>query len=167
MRHILNSGSKSGTALTDAVTYQMKPELGPSFFPTWQGIPPGMPAGDLQIWLRYRDVGLSLWHRMYFNVRIGDPIFLEENYPEEIREMAQALSRRRIDVVGETMITWYLIELKYNAGTEALGQILMYRALWESDPPDNRLVKLFIITDRANKDLSAVCPIYGVELVVV
>lgn len=145
----------------------MKPDLGTPFLASWEGIPPAMPSGDFEIWERYREIAAELFQRVYFNVRVGEPIPVDETLPPEIIVMAVATSRRRIDVVGETEKIWWLVELKYNAGTEALGQILMYKALWKSDPPDDRPVATVIVSDRANKDLSLACKIYGVELLVV
>ena len=145
----------------------MKPELGASFDSKWEGIPPAIPSGDLEIWLRYRPLIAEAFEHVYFNVRVGEPVPVAEDLPSEIKFMAEAVSRRRIDVVGETKDSWHLIELKYNAGAEALGQILMYKALWKIDPPDDRLVKTVIVSDRANKDLALSCRVYGVELVVV
>lgn len=145
----------------------MKPDLSVSFAASWEGIPPGMPAGDLGIWLRYRPKVADLFERVYFNVRVGEPIPFSEDLPPEIALMAEAVSRRRIDVVLERPTAWHLIELKYMAGAEALGQILMYKALWKIDPPDDRLVVPIIVSNIANKDLSLACKVYGVELVVV
>lgn len=145
----------------------MKPDFANSFIATWQGVPPGMPAGDLLIWFRYRAQAAKLFDRLYFNVRVGEPIIFDVDFPPEIIDMSIAISRRRIDVVGETPTDWCLIELKYNAGAESLGQILMYKALWLQDPPDARAVSLTIISDRANKDLVYACKYYNVDLIVV
>jgi len=145
----------------------MKPELHVSFSASWEGMPPGMPAGDLGIWLRYRPRIVDHFDRVYFNVRVGEPVPVDDGLPPEIKIMAEAVSRRRIDVVLERYTAWHLVELKYMAGAEALGQILLYKALWESDPPDDRPVNCIIVSDRANKDLSLACKTYGVELIVV
>lgn len=145
----------------------MKPDLLYSFASDWQGVPPGIPSGDLLIWFRYRAAAAKLFDRLYFNVRVGEPIAIDPDLPPEIIDMAIATSRRRIDVVGETSTDWGLIELKYNAGTESLGQILMYKALWLQDPPDFKAVNMVIVSDRANKDLLYCCKYYNVDLIVV
>lgn len=145
----------------------MKPELGVPFSAAWAGIPPGMPSGDFQVWLRYRDLTASLFEKLYFNVRVGEPVPVAEDLPPEIKEMAIALSRRRIDLVGEKGSGWSLVELKWDAGAEALGQILLYKALWLSDPPDSRPVSLSIVTNAFNKDINIACKVYDVEFLVV
>jgi len=126
-----------------------------------------MPVGDLLIWFRYRHQVAKLFDRLYFNVRVGEPTLFEKDIPPEILDMSIAISRRRIDVVGETPTDWRLMELRHDAGTESLGQILMYKALWFSDPPDARAVSLAIVSDRSNKDLIVACEYYNVDLIVV
>lgn len=145
----------------------MKPELGFPFSASWEGTPPAMPSQDLAIWLRFRDQAAGLFERIYFNVRVGEPVPVAEDLPPEIKALAVALSRRRVDVVGENLSGWSLFELKYNAGTEALGQILMYKALWQSDPPNARPVSMSIVSNIANKDLILACEVYNVKLLVV
>ena len=145
----------------------MKPELGPSFSPEWEGIPPAMPTGDLGIWLRYRSQLLGMYDRVFFNVRVGEPVPVPEGLPPEIEKMAIETSRRRIDVVAEGILDWLIVELKFNAGADALGQILMYKALWLSDPPDTRLVEMAIVSDRENKDLKIACQFYKIKLIIV
>lgn len=145
----------------------MKPELSLPFSSDWQGVPPGMPSGDYLIWLRFAERAAALYDQLYFNVRVGEPVPVAEDLPPEIKAMAVALSRRRIDVVGEKGSDWSLVELKQDAGAEALGQILLYKALWLSDPPDSRPVDLSIVTNSFNKDMNIACKAYDVEFIVV
>lgn len=145
----------------------MKPDLSLSFPPEWQGIPPGIPALDFLVWQNYRDMSSRMFAKLYFNVRVGDPVQVDESLPPEIKAMAVALSRRRIDVVGETHDGWNLIELKYDASTEALGQVLTYQALWLLDPPDSRPISLTIVTHNSNRDIVLACRYYNVRLIVV
>ena len=145
----------------------MKPELTVPFPADWPGIPPGMPSGDFQVWNRWREKAASLFDRLYFNVRVGEPVPVADDLPPEIKAMAVALSRRRIDVVGGKGTDWALVELKQDAGAEALGQILMYKALWLSDPPDARPVSMSVVTNSFNKDMNIACNFYDVEYIVV
>ena len=145
----------------------MKPELGDPFIPGWQGYPPAMPTGDYEIWIRYRHELAGMFDAIYFNVRVGEPTAFPADTPPEMAAMVQSLSRRRIDVAARNKDHWLLVELKFNAGTEALGQILMYKALWDLDPPDPLPVSLAIVSDRANKDLILACKYYNISLIVV
>ena len=145
----------------------MKPELSLPFPADWPGVPPGMPVGDFQVWDRWRVSAAGLFERLYFNVRVGEPIPMDESLPPELKAMSVALSRRRIDVVGEKASGWSLVELKWDAGAEALGQVLMYKALWLSEPPDRRPVSMSVVTNSFNKDMNIACKFYDVEFIVV
>lgn len=145
----------------------MKPNLGTPYDTKWEGVPPAMPAQDYALWRRYRSVLIGEYDRVYFNVRVGEPIPVAEDLPPEIKIFSEAVSRRRVDVVAEKAAGWLLVELKYNAGAEGLGQILLYQSLWKSDPPDDRPVVPLIVSNFANKDLVLGCKFYGVELLVV
>ena len=145
----------------------MTPELSLPFPADWPGIPPGIPSGDFLIWERWRATAAGLFERLYFNVRVGEPVQIDAALAPELQEMAVALSRRRIDVVGEKAHIWYLIELKWDAGAEALGQALLYKALWHSDPPDSRPVEVSIVTNSFNKDINIACNTYDVDYIIV
>ena len=145
----------------------MKPELGNPFVPGWMGYPPAMPTGDYEIWVKYRHELVGMFHDIFFNVRIGEPTPFPADTPPEMAVMVKALSRRRIDVVARNDSHWLLVEFKYNAGTESLGQIMMYDALWRLDPPDNKPTSLAIVSNIANKDLILACKFYNILLIVV
>ena len=145
----------------------MKPDLGPALTVEYNGYPPGMPAGDLIIWSRYQSALAGLYDKLYFNVRVGEPVLFDPDIPPEFAKMATDLSRRRIDVVAENSQCWFLMELKWDAGIESFGQILAYKTLWSSDPPDSRPVKIAIVTNRADRNLIFICKVYGIELIIV
>lgn len=145
----------------------MKPDLTQSFPPSWAGVPAGMPAQDYTIWLRYRPLFASQFTRVYFNVRVGEPAPKIAGLSPEIEKVAEDISRRRIDVVGEKENEWWLLELKALAGTDALGQMVMYKSLWESDPPDGRKVIPCIVTDRADINLTMSARSQGIVVIVV
>ena len=146
--------------------FAVKPELGPGFPPDWLGMPQGIPSGDYLVWQRYREIAKRQFERLYFNVRVGEPLEVSPDFPPEIISMAEAISRRRIDVVGETAAGWKLIELKFIVSAEAFGQILLYKVLWNTDPPDSRPVSLAVVTGRTNRDIVLACIAYDVELIV-
>lgn len=106
-----------------------------------------------------------MFTKIYFNVRVGEPVFLSDSYSTQYQEMATALTRRRIDLVGINAKGWHLLELKLNADVQPLGQILLYNALWRQDPPDARPVKLYIVSNVLNRGLSTACKLYGIQLI--
>ena len=135
----------------------MKPRLGDPFGTDWAGYPAQMSANDMQIWIRFRDEYAKEFKQFYFSCLVGDPVLDAPDLEEEMQRVVEAVSRRRIDVVGEKENEWWLIELRQNAGPGAIGSILTYKTLWEENPPDKRLVTPVIVTDYADKNLVRVC----------
>ena len=116
-----------------------------------------MSANDLQLWISFREDYAKEFKQFYFNCQVGDPILESPELEEEMQIVVDAVSRRRIDVVGEKEGEWWLIELRQNAGPGAIGSILTYKTLWEENPPDKSLVTPVIVTDTADRNLAHVC----------
>ena len=145
----------------------MRPDLTAPFSPTFPRIPPGMLKPDFLIWKRFQAKFSSMFKTVYFNVRIGEPAPVIENLPIEIRKLAEDLSRRRIDIVGETVDNWWIIELKPSAGASALGQAILYRTLWRLEPPDQRPVVAAIVTDQTDVNIAIGARENGIVLIVI
>lgn len=145
----------------------MKPGLVDAFAPDWAGHPQQMSANDYEIWITYRIILPVLIKTIYFNVPVGDPILFSEGLEEDMARVVNAVSRRRIDVVGETDDAWHLIELRWNAGPGAIGSVLCYKALWDEDPPDQKLVIPVIVTNYTDENLIRACKKYGIIMQVI
>jgi len=74
------------------------------------------------------------------------------------------LTAFRADVVGERDSDWTLIELRANAGPGALGSLLVYRDLWNRDPPDERPLGLELVTDELHPDLADIVKANDIKL---
>ena len=60
-----------------------------------------------------------------------------------------------------------LIEIAPGAGTDSLGQLLVYRKLWLSDHPAEATPALLLITDVDRPDIRSVAESEGVEMIIV
>lgn len=145
----------------------MKPGLTDAFLPDWAGHPQQMSANDREIWTTYREILPEVIKSLYFNVPVGDPILFSEGLEEDMVRVVNAVSRRRIDVVGEAYDAWYLIELRWNAGPGAIGSVLCYKALWEEDPPDNKQVTPVIVTNYTDENLIRASKKYNIMMHVI
>jgi len=145
----------------------MKPDLGDPFDPNWGGVPAQMSSNDHQIWMAFRDMAAIEYKNLYFSVHVGEPTLWQEDLEEEMTRMVEYSSRRRIDVVGEKDDAWDILELRMNAGPGALGSVLLYKLLWEQDPPDERPVNPIIVTDVTDTNLLYAAEKLGIRLLVV
>ena len=87
-----------------------------------------------------------------FDVRIGTGRDPGQDFPENIRQMALDLSRRRIDALGQKPSSVDIIEVTGAAGTTTLGQLIAYKELYIKEykpatPPTLVLAARSIQTD--------------------
>ena len=72
---------------------------------------------------------------------------------ETYAQMQGILSKYRIDAVGYDGAFIYIIEVKPNAASSALGQVLAYVKLYERDFSPSLPLKGVIVTDRERPDV--------------
>ena len=58
------------------------------------------------------------------------------------------LYQKKIDVIGYKNNDVYIVEVKPNAGSSALGQVLSYKLLYQNEFQISPPAKLMIITDK-------------------
>jgi len=123
------------------------PDLGRRFEVDFAGYPPHMSAIDFVLWQRFRLRNRLPFVRVYYDVAVGDGAAAGANATPELLAAWSRITRPRVDVVGEGLGAWTLIEIRGAAGPGAIGSLLVYRDLWSADPPDQRPLALWLITD--------------------
>jgi len=142
----------------------MSVELGPSFSPAFEGIPPHISTDDLALWEIFRKRHAKEYVKLYFDVALGSGESSAENVRPSVAAAWNRLTKFRADVVGDTGSEWHLIELRPNAGPGAIGAIQTYSTLWLTAPPDERPLKPIVVTDRCAADIRTVARLAGVEI---
>lgn len=108
---------------------------------------------DIAIWERFIVEHGADFLGFDYDVKVGSgttpPIGTGDNYAR----MQAILSKYRIDCVGYTPNAIYIIEVKPEAGTVAIGQIETYTRLYKRDlNPDKKIIGC-IVTDRILPDM--------------
>ncbi len=132
----------------------MPPNLGPRLPPDWAGVPTRMAAQDFSVWQRARGALSLLVEGWHFDVAVGEGTKPEGATTPDFAAALGELGRKRIDAVGLQTNAWLLVEVRHRAGPGALGAMLLYRSLWERDPPDARPVRALIIAGEVDPDTS-------------
>lgn len=86
-------------------------------------------AEVFRLWLQDK---WASYDRFEFNVRVGAGADPGAQYPENIRRMAVANTQKRIDAVAWVGVQPTIIEVKDYAIQLAIGQVLEYGAVWQS-----------------------------------
>lgn len=142
----------------------MSVQLGPSLPSNWEGIPPHISVDDLTLWETFRRRYASQYEKFYFDVALGSGETVEGAVRPSVADAWKRLTMFRADVVGDTGKEWHLIELRPNAGPGAIGALQTYATLWLTDPPDGRILKPILVTDRCSTDIRRVAGLSGVEV---
>lgn len=99
-----------------------------------------------------------------YNVRIGAGRDPGPNWPPSVREQAIKASQLRIDAVAWNGAAPTLIEVKDRAGASAVGQLITYQAVWDTDHPGLPSPPLILVTNRIQDSILPIVQKAGIRL---
>lgn len=108
---------------------------------------------DIAIWERFIAAHASAFSGFDYDVKVGSGTEPVPGLGPEYRRMQEILSKYRIDVVGHKPNAIYIIEVKPEAGTIAIGQIETYTRLYARDFAPSLPIIGAIVTDRELPDM--------------
>jgi hypothetical protein len=108
---------------------------------------------DIAIWERFIDAHGADFLGFDYDVKVGTGTTPPEGVGHNYARMQTILSKYRIDCVGYTNDAIYIIEVKPEAGTVAIGQIEAYTRLYKRDFQPKLKVIGAIVTDRILPDM--------------
>ena len=141
---------------------KMPTELGNPFETTWRGTPEQMLTSDVPLWHKFLDHFSTKFLKFYYNVRVGGPDVSKIEGDEAIKRMWYLNTAKRLDAIGETANTLWIIEVASSPYLRAVGQMLSYQFLWEKDPKIKKPIKSVLICPYLDSDLQSILLHYGV-----
>ena len=124
---------------------------------------PHMFPEDIGIWERFLEDYASNYVGFSYDVKVGTGV---EANPEDNKKhayMKEILSKYRIDVVGLKDSLIEIIEVKPEASTTAIGQIITYVNLYQRDEKPTLPVRGVIITDHYIEDMDYLTNELGID----
>jgi len=145
----------------------MPTRLGPQYEWNWNGWPEAMSTEDYAIWLRWRATFPQPAQAMWFNVGLGPgtPATGANTANEEAGWLF--LTQKRADVVLRYPDRIEIIELRFQAGANALGRLRLYNMLYQTDPVLGLDITLHLISDHIDADARKMAEMDGIEVDVV
>jgi len=122
---------------------------------------------DIEIWERFLDKHGSIYTGFDYDVKVGLGAPPLPDMSENFARMQDTLSKFRIDVVGYDSSFIYIIEVKPEASTVAIGQIVSYLNLYERDFSPTLPLRGVIVTDRELPDIRYLTSEYNIDYYVV
>jgi hypothetical protein len=141
--------------------------LGPAYSASFTGYPTRMSAEDVEIWRRYFPTVREGATIIYFDVGLG----LADELPA-IEDPNQLLgwiknTQKRADVIIEREDRVDLIELRFNASSNAVGRLMMYAKLLAEDNPFRKPIRAILVTNRFDGEVGRLCEGLGFQYVAI
>ncbi len=122
---------------------------------------------DIPIWERFIDRFGSDFLGFDYDVKVGSGTQPVEGLGDRYAEMQRILSTYRIDAVGYTKSGIYIFEVKPEAGTVAIGQVVAYTKLYTRDLEPSLPVIGCVVTNRELPDMAFLTKEHGMEYYIV
>ncbi len=119
------------------------------------------------IWARYLASTTEEFLSLVYDLHLGEGAPVDPALSLGTQAIVAAVSRKRLDVVGETLDSIIIFEVKPRAGMGALGQLLSYRELLLREHRPSKPVRLVVVCERVEPDMPRVYAQYGIEIALV
>lgn len=113
---------------------------------------PGRFPGEHEVIADWLPGAVSFYQRIAFDVPLGLGAQPPEGLVEPWRSNAIRGTQKRADIIAWLPEGVVIIEAKNRATSDALGQLIAYRALWLEGNPSIPVVDLQVICRRVNDD---------------
>jgi len=114
---------------------------------------PHMLAQDNAVWTKFLLRDAERVKEVWYDVRVGAPVFLPASATIAERKIAEGLTRKRIDAVCIVDGNYWVVEVKPYAGMQAVGQIISYARLFAMEYLTTGRVIPVIVCDEIDGDL--------------
>lgn len=128
---------------------------------------PHMFPRDIPIWDRFLDKYAELYVGFDYDIKVGTGVIVPDEWEDNYKRMAEVLSKYRVDVVGHKSGRLEIIEVKPEASTVAIGQVITYIELYKRDFSPSAAVIGVIVTDREVGDMRELTDRLGFEYYVI
>jgi len=140
-------------------------DLGPGRLAVVAPAYPHMLGEDTAVWTRFLESGDFELKEVWYDVHVGQTVFLPVGTDSLVKRIANGVTRKRIDVVAIVDSVYWVIEIKPLATMFAMGQVLVYERLFEEEFTPALEVWPVLVCDRVDDDVIPECERLGVVVV--
>jgi len=141
----------------------MPTTLGRSYDVDWRGSPPHMLEPDIPVWYRFLEKWGFQFTALYYDVLLGGPVLSPEQEKDKYWHMWRANVSKRADAIAELENEVWIIEVSLRPGLRAIGQLMVYLALWTEDPKIMKIEVPVLVCEAIDTDLIASAAKYGIR----
>ena len=85
---------------------------------------PHMLADEARIWTKFLQTTQLDFQKITYDVHLGQGILPVPGEPDFMKDLKLAVTRKRVDAVGETAEDIWIFEVKPRIGMSAIGQLV-------------------------------------------
>ena len=137
--------------------------LGRKYDTMWRGTPAHMLIPDIPVWYRFLEKWGHLFTALYYDVYLGGPTLSPDQEKDPMWRMWRANTSKRADAIAELENEVWIIEVSARPGLRAVGQLMVYLALWTEDPQITKFEVPVLVCEEVDTDLIASAAKYGIR----
>lgn len=126
-----------------------------------------MRSDEARIWTKFLEKTDLEFTRLIYDLHLGAGTLPLPTDPDYMRRLLSAVTKKRVDAVGETQTDIWIFEVKPRISMSALGQLANYFELYQEEHNPEKPVKLAAIGEREAPDIRSSFELYGVDIILV
>ena len=128
---------------------------------------PHMLEDEARIWTKFLQTTELDFTKIDYDVHLGAGLLPLPTDPEYMRRLLSAVTKKRVDAVGETAEDIWIFEVKPRIGMIALGQLVNYVELYQAEYRPTKAIMLAAVGEREAPDIRAAFDLYAVNIILV
>ncbi len=122
---------------------------------------------EARIWTKFLRTTELDFYDITYDVHLGTGIPPLPGDPSWMEKLLSAVTKKRVDAVGETADAIWIFEIKPRIGMSALGQLITYFELYQAQYRPVKPVLLAAIGEREAPDIRAAFDLNAIKIIVV
>lgn len=128
---------------------------------------PHMIEAEIETWNLFIDAFPGRYDSCDYDFRVGLGMMLDDQWDDKVKNMATAISQKRIDVVAWFGDDITIIEIKKRGSLSAIGQLIGYRILFTSELKNLKVPDLLLVCQTIDRDDQLAFDTEGIPVVAV
>lgn len=128
---------------------------------------PHMRSDEARIWTKFLEATDLEFTRVTYDLHLGTGVLPLPTDPDYMRRLLSAVTKKRVDAVGETETDIWIFEVKPRISMGALGQLVTYFELYQQELRPIKPVMLAAIGEREAPDIRTSFELYAVNIILV
>jgi len=128
---------------------------------------PHMRSDEARIWTKFLKTTNLDFELIIYDLHLGTGTLPLPSDPDYMRRLLSAVTKKRVDAVGETKDDIWIFEVKPRISMSALGQLVTYFELYQEEHRPLKPVMLAAIGEREVPDIRSAFDLYAVNIILV